>query len=197
MASMMKNKTIMTSVIAAIAITSIALVLGLSQTQNTSAVPQGNNVYVFAEGVSPRATFTFNQGAETSDFQVFTQTAGNTGTNGRGTAPELTLVKVPGNTPLLYKAADEILKKGGNSNIESQDNRFSLRVDLNQAGQPVRSFDYERCEVTSYKVYTDYDHEEGYTTGGKTGFALQDEFKLLCLGMTPVNPTLEQSATNQ
>lgn len=197
MALMMKNKTIMTSVIAAIAMASIALVLGLSQTQNTSAVPQGNNVYVFAEGVSPRATFTFNDGTETSDFQAFTQTAGVTGTNGRGTAPEFLLVKVPGNTPLLYKAADEILKKGGNNNIDSQLNRFSVRVDLQQAGQPVRSFDYERCEVTSYKVYTDYDKEEGYVTGGKTGFALQDEFKLLCLGMTPIDPTTAPSKTNQ
>lgn len=197
MASMMKNKTIMTSVIAAIAISSIALVLGLSETQNTSAVPQGNNVYVFAEGVNPRATFTFNEGAETEDFQSFTQTTGTTGTNGRGTAPEFTLVKVPGNTPLLYKASDEILKKGGNSNIDSQFNRFSVRVDLNQAGQSVRSFDYERCEVTSYKVYTDYDKEEGYVTGGKTGFAVQDEFKILCAGMTPIDPTTQQSKTNQ
>jgi len=194
---MMKNKTIMTSVIAAIAITSIALVLGLSETQNTSAVPQGNNVYVFAEGVSPRATFTFNDGMETSDFVAFTQVNGNTGTNGRSTAPEFTLVKVPGSTPLLYKAADEILKKGGNSNIDSQINRFSVRVDLNQAGQPVRSFEYERCEVTSYKVYTEYDKEEGYVTGGKTGFALQDEFRLLCSGMIPIDPTTQQSKTNQ
>ncbi len=196
----MKNKTITTSVIAAIAITSIALVLGLSQTQNTSAVPQGNNVYVFAEGVSPRATFTFSQGVETSDFQVFTQTAGTSGTNGRGSAPEFTLVKVPGNTPLLYKASNELLLQGNRGAIDWQNNRFDVRIDLEQAGQPVRSFNYERCEVNSYRVYTDYDHEEGYTTGGKTGFALQDEFKLLCLGMTPIDLSLEQSKqakTNQ
>ncbi|MGI0055985.1 MAG: hypothetical protein ACREAK_01280 [Nitrosarchaeum sp.] len=189
----MKNKTIMTSVIAAIAITSIALVLGLSQTQNIAAAPQGNNVYVFAEGVSPRATFTFSQGVETADFQVFTQTAGVSGTNGRGTAPEFTLVKVPGNTPLLYKAADELLLQGNRAAIDWQNNKFNVRIDIVQAEQPVRSFNYEKCEVNSYKVYTDYDKEEGYVTGGKTGFAVQDEFKLLCSGMTPIDLSLEQN----
>lgn len=186
---MMKNKTIMTSVIAAIAIASIALVLGLSETQNTEAVPQGNNVYVFAEGVNPRATFTFREGVETTDFQIFTQTSGITGNSGRGTNPEFTLVKVPGNTPLLYKATDELLTQGNRAGVDWQNNRFDVRIDLEQAGQPVRSMKYEGCEVNSYRVYTDYDHEEAYTTGGKTGFALQDEFKLFCMGMTPVNPS--------
>ncbi len=196
MASMMKNKTIMTSVIAAIAIASIALIFGISQTQNISAAPpQGNSVYVFAEGVSPRATFTFDDKTEISDFQVFTQTLGVSGTNGRGTAPEFTLVKVPGNTPYLYQAADELLLKGNNANIDWQHNRFDVKIDLVQAGEPVRSVAYEGCEVSSYKIYTDYDKEEAYVTGGKTGFAVQDEFKFLCKGQTPLNPQLEQMNT--
>ncbi|MBI5377613.1 MAG: hypothetical protein HZA82_03215 [Thaumarchaeota archaeon] len=190
---MMKNKTIMTSVIAVVAITSIALIFGLSQTQNISAAPpQGNGVYVFAEGVNPHATFSFNAGTEVADFQVFTQTNGLTGTNGRGTGPEFTLVKVPGNTPLLYQATDELLMKGNRGSVEWQYNRFDVRVDLLQAGEPVRSFAYTGCEVNSYRIYTDYDKEEPYTTGGKVGFAVQDEFKLTCQGQTPLNPQLEQ-----
>jgi hypothetical protein len=191
---MMKNKTIMTSVIAAVAITSIALVLGLSQAQNTAAdPPKGNNVYIFAEGVSPTVTFAFFDGVEISDFQVFTQTSALSGTNGKGTQPEFTLVRVPGNTPLLYKAADELLTKGNRGTSEWQYNRFDVRVDLVQAGQAIRSFAYEGCEVNSYRVYTDYDKEEGYVTGGKTGFALQDEYKMLCVGETPLNPLLQQN----
>ena len=190
---MMKNKTIMTSVIAAIAITSIALVFGLSQTQSISAAPpQGNSVYVFAEGVNPRVTFSFDGSTEVSDFQAFTQTNALSGTNGRGTNPEFTLVKVPGNTPLLYRATDELLVKGNRGSAEWQYNRFDAQVDLVQAGEPVRSFRYTGCEVNSYRVYTDWDKEEGYTTGGKTGFAVQDEFKLLCLGFYPLNPQLDQ-----
>lgn len=189
----MKNKTIMTSVIAAVAITSIALIFGLSQTQNISAAPpQGNGVYVFAEGVNPRASFTFADGPEEADFQIFTQTNGLTGTNGRGTGPEFTLVKVPGSTPLLYKAADELLNKGNRGSAEWQYNRFDVRVDLLQAGEPVRAFAYTGCEVSSYRIYTDYDKEEPYTTGGKVGFAVQDEFKLTCQGQAPLNPQLEQ-----
>ncbi|MBM2852893.1 MAG: hypothetical protein HW420_1440 [Candidatus Nitrosotenuis sp.] len=191
---MMKNKTIMTSAIATIAITAIALILGLSQTQSTSAAtPQGNNVYVFAEGVNPHATFSFRNGIEVSDFQVFTQTSGLSGTNGRGTQPEFMLVRVPGNTPYLYQAADELLTIGNRGGIDWQYNRFDVRIDLLQAGQPVRSFGYEGCEINSYRIYTDYDKEEAYVTGGKTGFALQDEYKFLCMGETPLNPLLEQS----
>lgn len=190
---MMKNKTIMTSVIAAIAITSIALIFGLSQTQNISAAPpQGNSVYVFAEGVNPRITFIFRDGVEVTDFQAFTQTNALSGANGINTQPEFTLVRVPGNTPLLYKAADELIAKGKRGSIEWQHNRFDTTVDLVQAGEPVRSFEYTGCEITSYRVYTDWDKEEGYTTGGKTGFAVQDEFKLLCMGFIPKNPQLDQ-----
>lgn len=190
---MMKNKTIMTSVIAAIAIASIALIFGLSQTQNISAAtPQGNNVYVFAEGVNPRVTFQFTDGEEVSDFQIFTQTSALSGTNGIGTQPEFMLVKVPGSTPLLYKAADELLAKGNRGSVEWQYNRFDLKVDLVQAGEPVRSFVYSGCQVNSYRVYTDYDKEEPYTSGGKVGFAVQDEFKFLCQGYVSENPLLEQ-----
>lgn len=189
----MKNKTIMTSVIAVIAIASIALIFGLSQTQNISAAaPQGNGVYVFAEGVNPHAKFSFTDGPEESDFQIYTQTNGLSGMNGRGTGPEFTLVKVPGNTPLLYKAADELLNKGNRGSAEWQDNRFDATIDLLQAGEPVRSFAYTGCEVNSYRVYTDYDKEEPYTSGGKVGFAVQDEFKFSCQGQMPLNPQLEQ-----
>lgn len=190
---MQTKTTIMTSVIAAIAIASIALTFGLSQTQNISAAPpQGNSVYIFAEGVNPRATFTFYDKTEVSDFQIFTQTLGIGGTNGRGTAPEFTLVKVPGNTPYLYQAADELLIKGNNANIDWTYNRFNVKVDLLQSGAPVRSVMYEGCEVVTYRIYTDYDKEEPYTSGGKVGFAVQDEFKFLCKGQTPLNPQLEQ-----
>ncbi len=190
---MQTKTTITTSVVAVIVIASVALIFGLSQTQSiAAAVPQGNSVYVFAEGVNPHVTFVFRDGAEVSDFQAFTQTNALSGANGIGTQPEFTLVKVPGNTPFLYKAADELLVKGKRGSIEWQHNRFDAKVDLVQTGAPVRSFKYTGCEITSYRVYTDWDKEEGYTTGGKTGFAVQDEFKLLCQGFSPLNPQLDQ-----
>ena len=180
--------------ILSIAIASITLVFGLSQTQSSTAIetPKGNNVYIFAEGVNPRVTFGFSDGTEVSDFQIFTQTSGLSGTNGRGTQPEFTLIKVPGNTPFLYRGVDELLTKGNRSGVDWQYNRFDVIVDLVQAGESLRSFKYTGCEVNSYRVYTDWDKEEAYTTGGKTGFAVQDEFKFLCQGYSPQNPQLEQ-----
>lgn len=172
---------------------SIALSIGTSQIQTSIAVetPKGNNAYIFAEGVNPRVTFTFDGSTEVSDFQAFTQTNALSGTNGRGTNPEFTLVKVPGNTPLLYRATDELLAKGNRGSAEWEYNRFDVIVDLVQSGEPLRSFKYTGCEVNSYRVYTDWDKEEGYTTG-KTGFAVQDEFKFLCLGFYPLNQQLDQ-----
>ena len=186
---MISQKTKITSVIAVLAIASIAAVFALSQIQSIAAdTPKGNNVYVFAEGVSPHAKFDFGSVTEESDFQVFTQTSGTSGTNGRSTIPEFTLIKVPGSTPYLYNAADELIKNGDRSVVDWQFNRFNVKVDLNQAGQSVRTMEYQKCSVTSYKIYTDYDKEEAYVTGGKTGFALQDEFKFTCLGIAPINP---------
>ena len=191
---MISQKTKITSVIAVLAIVSIATMIVLSQTQNIVAdTPKGNNVYVFAEGVSPHVTFNYGAVTEEADFQVYTQTSGTGGTNGRGTQPQFTLVKVPSaDTPYLYKAADELLTSGNRGSHDWQYNRFDVKVDLRQAGQPVRSFVYEKCEVNTYRVYTDYDKEEGYVTGGKTGFALQDEYSILCVGFTPVSPVLKQ-----
>lgn len=179
--------------IISIVIASITLSIGTSQIQTSIAVetPKGNNAYIFAEGVSPHLTFKFTNGIEEADFQVFTQTSGLTGSQGKSSAPEFTLVKVPGNTPYLYQAADELLSRSFGNNIEFQYNRFDVTVDLMQAGEQVRSFQYNGCEVNSYRVYTDYDKEEAYTTG-KTGFAVQDEFKILCKGYHPQNPQLNK-----
>jgi hypothetical protein len=190
---MISQKITYTSVIAAIAIASIALVVGLSQTQSTTAqsAPIGNNVYVFAEGVNPQATFVFRDATVTYDFQLFTQIQGYGG-GGRGNAPEFTLTRIAGNTPYLAKAVDESHTYTTRANLDFPYKEFDVRVDLMQAGESVKSLNYQRCNIINYKVDTRTDNEEAYTTGGKTGFAITEIYTFSCAGYQPSSPQYDQ-----
>lgn len=192
---MIPQKITNTSVIAAIAIATIALVVGLSQTQTTTAAdtPVGNNVYVFAEGVYPQATFKFRDATVTYEFQAFTQTSNLVNGFGKPAAPEFTLQRVVGETPYLHKAVDEAFQNSGNfGTIDLPYQEFDVKIELIQAGETLRAFKYSDCKITNYKTATEFDKEEGYTTGGKTGFAVMETFTVGCLGMKPVATTFDE-----
>ncbi len=195
---MISQKITYTSVIAAIAIASIALVVGLSQTQSTTAqtAPVGNNVYVFAEGVAPQATFVFKDATVTYDFQLFSQTQGFGG-GGRGNSPEFTLIRIAGNTPYLGKAVDDAHTYTTRSGLDFPYKEFDVKVNLMQAGEPVKTLDYHRCNISNYKVDTRTDNEEGYTTGGKTGFAVTEIFTFACGGYQPYTPQYDQIVADE
>ncbi|MBI5698100.1 MAG: hypothetical protein HZC29_06400 [Thaumarchaeota archaeon] len=185
-----------TSIIAVLAIASIALVVGRSQTQNTTAqsAPTGNNVYVFAEGVNPQATFKFRDQTVTYDFQLYDMSNNLFGTtasgfNARQQAPEFTLVRIVGDTPYLHKAVDESFENNGRTSMQDFPyKQFDVTVNMIQAGQSLRTMDYKDCSISNYKVNTRTDNEEAYTTGGKTGFAVAETYTFICTGFTPVSP---------
>jgi hypothetical protein len=195
---MIPQKITNTSVIAAIAIATIALVVGLSQTQTTTAqsTPLGNDVYVFAEGVYPQATFKFREAIVTYDFQGFTQVNSLFNTLGGGlaksTSPEFTLQRIVGETPYLHRAVDQTWENNGKiSGLEYPYREFDVTIDFVQAGQPVRTLSYGDCSITNYKVATEFDKEEGYTTGGKTGFAVMETYTFTCNGYKAIAPTYD------
>jgi hypothetical protein len=197
---MISQKVKNTSVIAAIAIASIALLVALSQTHTTTAqtAPTGNNVYVFAEGVSPQATFMFREATVTYDFQIFSTTNNllNTVNNGvaRGTSPEFTLIRIVGDTPYLHKAVDQTFEYGGRAAVIDYPYKlFDVSVDMMEAGQSLRTFKYGDCSLTNYKINTRTDNEEGYTTGGKTGFAVTEEYYFSCNGLTQISHDYDQA----
>jgi len=184
-----------TSIIAVLAIASIALVVGLSQTDSIQAadVPKGNNVYVFAEGVYPQATFTFRDQTVTYDFQLYDTTNNLFSTSASGfttrqTAPEFTLIRAVGDTPYLHEAVDQTFEYGGKSMQDYPYKFFGVTVDMIQAGQSVRTMEYKDCSISNYKINTRTDNEEGYTTGGKTGFAVVETYTFICTGFTPKAP---------
>ena len=137
--------------------------------------------YVFVEGISTTAEFTFRDGTEISPFQLFTQTAGfgtttleatlrtQTGSNiaqndgGEKTGrskPAFTLEKNVGGTPYLYEAADEAQKYILSSGFEFPYKFFDVTIYLTAGGDTLRSFDYDNCRVTTYLVTTRSDNEE-------------------------------------
>ncbi len=179
-----------TSIIAAIAIASIALIVNLSQTVNVQAVdpPKGNNVYIFGEGVYPQATFNFRSGTVTYDFQLYDMTNNLFGTTANGftstrtISPEFTLVKVVGDTPYLHKAVDQTFENGGKTISEYDYKMFDVTIEMMQAEKSLRTIEYKDCSITNYKINTRTDNEEGYTTGGKTGFAVVETYTFACNG---------------
>lgn len=195
---MNKQKVTGTTVIAAIAVLSIALVVGLSQTQTSTAAdaPKGNNVYVFAEGVSPQATFHFREKTVTYEFQGFTTVTNLFSTTGnfqtKTVAPEFTLQKIVGETPYLHRAVDETFQYGGKqSGIEYPYQQFDVTVEFIVGGESVRTLNYGDCTISNYKVTAEFDKEEGYTTGGKTGFAQLETYTFQCTGFEPESPVYD------
>jgi hypothetical protein len=187
-----------TSVIAALAIASIALMVGLSQTSSIQAAdaPKGNNVYVFAEGVYPQATFEFRDATATYEFQLYDTTNNLFSTSASGfttkqTAPEFTLIRAVGETPYLHEAVDQAFENGRVGGFEHAYKEFDVTVEMVQAGQSLRTMEYDDCYISNYKINTRTDNEEAYTTGGKTGFAVVETYTFICAGFTPHSPVFD------
>ncbi|MFN3654118.1 MAG: hypothetical protein ACK4TO_02185 [Candidatus Nitrosotenuis sp.] len=202
---MIPQKITFTSVVVAIAIASIAIV-GLSHTQQTNAqsAPLGNNVYVFAEGVSPQATFKFRDATVTYEFQMYDtvsnlfSSGGSSSFTTRQVSPEFTLARVVGDTPYLHEAVDQTFQYNGKSSaFDYPYKEFDVIVELIQAGQSMRTMEYADCSITNYKINTRTDNEEAYTTGGKTGFAAVETYSFACTGFTPHAPMYDKLVKEQ
>ena len=210
-----KNAITMTT-LSVIAIFAIASFAGF-EIADTDAAPAAVQPakYVFVEGITTSAEFTFRDGTELAPFQLFTQTGGfgtttleaTSSTSGSSvgaqddggertgrTKPAFTLEKNVGGTPYLYQAADDAQKYQFSSGFEYQYKFFDVTVFLTAGGDTLRSFDYKNCKVTSYLVTTRADNEEGYT--GK-GFVYVDQFTFECDGYTPNNPAMDKMHTTE
>lgn len=166
--------------IATIAIISL-IVIGVANQNNEILAEEKEDPYPAANDVKIHTVMTFKQGVEESDgFQAFIQ---NKGFNEEEETPQFQLIgAVDADRRILYNAADYTFLRGlGDQNHEYSS--FDIDVYL-QNGMPLRTFHYKDCRITSYKVFTDYDKEEGWF--GK-GFATLDSFTFTCAGYQPEN----------
>ena len=210
-----KNAITMTT-LSVIAIFAIASFVGFEIADTDAAVAAVQPAkYVFVEGITTSAQFTFRDGTELAPFQIFTQTGGfgtstleaTSSTSGSSvgaqddggertsrTKPSFTLEKNVGGTPYLYQAADDAQKYQFSSGFEYQYKFFDATVFLTAGGETLRSFEYKNCRVTSYIVNTRIDNEEGYT--GK-GIVYVDQFAFECDGYAPNNPAMDKMHTTE
>ncbi len=151
------------------------------------AEPTGTENYTFAENVKITAVFEFKDGSEITQAQTFEQKKGFNINN----KPIFKLVKVIGNTPLLYAVTDatqqyrDTVTKSFPPRLE-----FDVKILLANEGEILRAFEYKLCKVAKYNVDTESDKEEGYISKW-LGFAVVDEFTFQCKSHVAVNPLLE------
>lgn len=187
----MKTAFILTSIVAAIAISSIALVVSVSQTKEIIAAeaPQGNDMYVFGENLYPMATFKFRDATVTYPFQTLTQISGF-GAGNRGSVPEFTMQRIPGYTPHLHQALDQSHVNGGKSSLDFPYKEFDVTIDMMQQDETVLTLDYQRCVISNHKIVTEFDKAESFT--GKDGFAVLEQYTFTCGGYRINSPAYEE-----
>jgi hypothetical protein len=88
----------------------------------------------------------------------------------------------------LYEAADMTFVRGI-TNIQHDYGQFDVDVYLQKDGVTFRQFEYSDCNIADYRVSTQSDKEEGWTTS--KGFATIDVFEFECNGYKPNNPLFD------
>lgn len=178
----LKTTTIVAiSVIATLAVASVA---GF-QINEIIAEETEDKGYTFAEDIKITAQFTFRDGSELSQFEVFDQ---KSGFDKQSEPVIFVLEKVVGYTPMLHEHADEA-QTWTNVAYKNHHTFFDVDIILAKGGEIIRQFDYNQCRVTDYAVDTLHDKEEGWNTS--KGFAVVDKFEITCDGYRPTSPTFE------
>jgi len=147
-------------------------------------------LYKYAEDVRTFVTFQYDNGIERIEFPVFEITNGFGESDG---APEFKVEGILSSYPLLNDAIDKSRKSFGLSSGYNTD--FNAKVEfirgtLLDGEKLLRAIDYNDCIVSSSKIVTQYDKEEGFT--GKRGFVLVQQNSFSCEGMNPINSAYDQ-----
>ena len=143
--------------------------------------------YIQANNIAIHTVFEFRAGVEESDgFQVYKQTSGF---DRDLESPAFKLEGVvDSDRPYMYEAVDMAFQRGV-GDTQHKYGQFDVDVYLHKDGQTLRHFEYNDCSVSDYKVVTQFDKEEGWTTS--KGFAIIDEFEFECSGYLPHNPLID------
>ena len=181
------GKTMSVVALSVVATLAIASVTGF-ELEEIIAEDSTESKYKMANDVEIIGLFSFaDNNSELVEFQVFTQ---ETGFNRSTESATFELIKeLNDQSPLLYKAADMSWKYNAIPGMDYM-TEFDVTILLAKGGDIVRQFEYSSCDVSEYEVKTLHDKEEGWTTS--KGFAVIDEFEVLCDGYEPVNPTYEE-----
>ena len=182
------GKTMSVVALSVVATLAIASVTGF-ELEEIIAEDSTEKKYNMANDVEVIGLFSFGDNtSELVEFQIFTQ---ETGFNRATESATFELIKeLNDQSPLLYKTSDKAWKYNDIPGMDYM-TEFDVTILLAKGGDIVRQFEYSSCTVDEYEVKTFYDKEEGWTTS--KGFAVIDEFEIICDGYEPVNPTYEDT----
>ncbi|NNL59052.1 MAG: hypothetical protein HKP31_06290 [Nitrosopumilus sp.] len=102
-------------------------------------------------------------------------------------APTLELRGIVGDYPMLYNYVDKIRKVQGVSGTQFKD-LANIDVKIISNDEVIRSFNYQKCMPTNYRVSTETNSEESYV---KNSFAVESIFNFECQGYHPNNPVYD------
>lgn len=183
----LKTTIVAVSIITTLALASIA---GFQLNEIIAEETSEKKGYTFAENTKITAVFSFDDGTEIADFEVFEQKSGFDTSK----SPVFVLERIVGNTPMLHQASD-MAHKYSRSVLASQYSDFDVTILLAQEGSVIRQYDYKSCDITDNIVKTLHDKEEGWNTS--KGFAVTDKYKFTCSGYTPFSPVYQEMTNNE
>jgi len=173
---------------------------GLNSTENLSPnnMSMENNSpkydytpFSYAENVRALITFEFDEGTEVIEFP-YLQT--NTGFEESidNVRPGFSVEGILQKHLLLDKAIE---KSRSNNRIGYGVNTdFESTVEIKKDETVLRTIEYKDCRVSSDRIITQTDLEEGFT--GKSGFAYVEQIDFECIGLDTINDAYEEIKNN-
>ena len=150
--------------------------------------------YKFAGDVRTLITFEFDKGIEKIEFPVFELKSGFK-EDDDNVIPSFSVEGTIQKHPLLDDAIDKSRSVSGTRLGFNTD--FEATVDFATENDVLRTLNFKDCHVTSAKIVTKSDKEEGFT--GKSGFANVEQIGFECIGLRTTNESFDKlkASTNR
>ena len=162
---------------------------GVAQNSNGWQLPSddvftdyGESEFTFANNMRTTVTFIYDDGSEKIQFPVFDLDSAFEESSDN-VVPEFSVEGLLGNYSLLNRAVDNARQVSGNGYAYNLD--FDVLVEFTNGESVIRGLEFQDCTVSSAKIHTHSDKEEGFI--GKSAFVLVDQYSFSCSGLTPIN----------
>ena len=162
---------------------------GVAQNSNGWQLPSddvftdyGESEFTFANNMRTTVTFIYDDGSEKIQFPVFDLDSAFEESSDN-VVPEFSVEGLLSDYTLLNRAVDNARQVSGNGYAYNLD--FDVLVEFTNGESVIRGLEFQDCTVSSAKIHTHSDKEEGFT--GKSAFVLVDQYSFSCSGLTPIN----------
>ena len=162
---------------------------GVAQNSNGWQLPSddvftdyGESEFTFANNMRTTVTFIYDDGSEKIQFPVFDLDSAFEESSDN-VVPEFSVEGLLRNYSLLNRAVDNARQVSGNGYAYNLD--FDVLVEFTNGESVIRGLEFQDCTVSSAKIHTHSDKEEGFI--GKSAFVLVDQYSFSCSGLTPIN----------